>query len=91
MEAQASPMLAGMIEGCLGCKIDAARSGTDPQGCTATGCAGAFDESPPRVEYHFTPLGERLVVGLDQLEGIRREFHSGVRDDPGVVPVTGPS
>ena len=51
----------------------------------------AFDESPPRVEYHFTPLGECLVVVLDQLEGIRREFHSGVRDDPGKVPVTGPS
>ena len=34
----------------------------------------AFDEVPPRVEYHFTPFGARVVEVIDQLEAIRAEF-----------------
>ena len=34
----------------------------------------SFAEIPPRVEYHFTPFGERFVALLDQIEDLRREF-----------------
>lgn len=32
-----------------------------------------FPEVPPRVEYHLTPFGERLLSILDQVEQLQRE------------------
>ena len=34
----------------------------------------SFAEIPPRVEYWFTPFGERFVDLLDKIEDLRREF-----------------
>ena len=33
-----------------------------------------FAESPPRVEYHLTPFGERIAEAIGGLERIRLEF-----------------
>ncbi len=33
-----------------------------------------FAESPPRVEYHLTPFGERIAETVEELERIRLEF-----------------
>lgn len=34
----------------------------------------SYDETPPRVEYHLTPFGERIAEVIEELERIRREF-----------------
>lgn len=34
----------------------------------------SFPEVPPRVEYHLTPFGERLLAILDQVEQLQREW-----------------
>lgn len=34
----------------------------------------AFGEIPPRVEYHFTPLGDRFLEILDGIERLQREL-----------------
>lgn len=33
-----------------------------------------FAEVPPRVEYHLTDFGERLLEIIDQLEALQRDF-----------------
>lgn len=34
----------------------------------------AFPEVPPRVEYHFTPFGERFLVIIDAVDQIQQEL-----------------
>lgn len=36
----------------------------------------AFAEVPPRVEYHLTPLGERFVGIIDQVEELQRQINA---------------
>lgn len=33
-----------------------------------------FPETPPRVEYHFTPFGRRFLPLIDQVEALEREL-----------------
>ena len=33
-----------------------------------------FPETPPRVEYHFTPFGRRFLPVIDQVEALEREL-----------------
>lgn len=37
----------------------------------------AYDESPPRVEYQVTPLGEKFCRILDELEKLQEEIGDG--------------
>lgn len=34
----------------------------------------SFPEVPPRVEYHFTPFGERFLVIIDAVEAVQRDL-----------------
>jgi DNA-binding HxlR family transcriptional regulator len=34
----------------------------------------SFPEIPPRVEYSFTPFGEKFLVALKSLEDLEKEF-----------------
>ena len=33
-----------------------------------------FEETPPRVEYHFTPFGVRFLAIVDEVEALQREL-----------------
>ena len=35
----------------------------------------SYAEMPPRVEYRFTPFGEKFCGLLDDIEALQREFH----------------
>ncbi len=35
----------------------------------------AYPEVPPRVEYHFTPLGRRFLTIIDAVEQVQDEFN----------------
>lgn len=37
----------------------------------------SFPEIPPRVEYHLTPLGERLNGVLDAVDALQRDLDGG--------------
>lgn len=37
----------------------------------------SFPEVPPRVEYHLTPLGERLNGVLDAVDALQRDLDGG--------------
>jgi len=39
-----------------------------------------FNELPPRVEYRVTPLGERFMAILEQLESLQKELESDAAD-----------
>src|SRR5215831_10106540 len=39
-----------------------------------------FNELPPRVEYRVTPLGERFMGILDQLESLQQELERGAAE-----------
>jgi DNA-binding HxlR family transcriptional regulator len=48
----------------------------------------AFAEVPPRVEYSFTPFGQRLCEVLDRIDELQREWSSisGAAQATGIDP-----
>lgn len=50
----------------------------------------SFPELPPRVEYHFTPFGERFLRLLDEVEALQRELeHAQVERAGGAASPAG--
>lgn len=47
----------------------------------------AFNEVPPRVEYAVTPLGEKFIRVLDELETLQQELDA--ESPTRITPVTG--
>ncbi len=42
----------------------------------------AFNEVPPRVEYEVTPMGEKFIRVLDELEALQAEIDASVDARP---------